>query len=127
MLNKQTGFSLLEILVAFTILAVSLSILLKIFSSGVQTAVVAEKYTIATQIAESLIGQVGTDKPLEEGMISGVEDEEYHWQIHVYKSVEPLIEAVELNDLMAVNVVVEWGEGEYRRSVELNTLRAFHE
>ncbi|MGZ8224716.1 MAG: type IV pilus modification PilV family protein, partial [Methylobacter sp.] len=52
-MNKQAGFSLLEILIAFTILAFSLSILLNIFSTGANTAVVAEEYTAAVQIAES--------------------------------------------------------------------------
>ena len=45
--NKQQGFSLLEILIAFSILALSLGILLKIFAAGVNTAMIAENYTAA--------------------------------------------------------------------------------
>ena len=55
----QAGFSLLEMLVAFTILAFSLVVILRIFSSGIGTAVTAEEYTAAVQIAESLLAKTG--------------------------------------------------------------------
>lgn len=57
--NKQRGFSLLEILIAFTILAFSLTILLKIFSTGAASASVSEEYTAAVQIAESVMARAG--------------------------------------------------------------------
>lgn len=63
MVNER-GFSLLEILIAFSILAVSLGILLKIFSTGVTTARVADDYTNAVQIANNLIAKTGVETPL---------------------------------------------------------------
>ena len=81
--NKQQGFSLLEILIAFSILALSLGILLKIFSAGVNTAVVAEDYTAAVQIAESLMAKTGVETPLQAGQASGLENEKYHWLVEV--------------------------------------------
>jgi general secretion pathway protein I len=53
--NKHQGFSLLEILVAFSILTVSLGIVLKIFSTGITTAQVTGDYTTAVQIAKKLL------------------------------------------------------------------------
>ena len=82
-LTKQKGFSLLEILIAFSILALSLGILLKIFSAGVNTAVVAEDYTAAVQIAESLMAKTGVETALQESQDSGVENEKYNWQVDV--------------------------------------------
>ncbi|MDD5633256.1 MAG: type II secretion system protein, partial [Methylococcales bacterium] len=83
MLNKQKGFSLLEILIAFSILAISLGILLKIFSAGVNTAIVAEDYTAAVQIAEGLLAKTSGETTLQPGQDSGLENEKYHWLVEV--------------------------------------------
>ena len=123
-MNRQQGFSLLEILVAFSILAISLGILLKIFSSGVNTAVIAENYTVATQIAESLMAKTGIETPLTEGERSGVEDETYHWQVNVSQLSPDVFEEGVMIELMAVQVIVDWGEdNQDNRSIELNTVR----
>ncbi len=125
-MNNDKGFSLLEILVAFSILAVSLSILLQIFSTGVNTAIVAEEYTIATQIAESLMAKVGVEEAMVLGEKSGVENDKYYWQL--------LIEDAQRNDqeidqdgtiqMLDIKVNVQWGEGSNARNVELNTLKS---
>lgn len=122
-MNRHKGFSLLEILVAFSIMAISLGILLKIFSSGVNTAIIAEEYTVATQIAESLMAKTGVEKPLAVGEISGTEVEKYHWRMNVENTPNPATEDKE-GELMAVQVIVQWGDDERNyRVVELNTVK----
>ena len=126
-MNKDKGFSLLEILVAFSILAVSLGILLKIFSSGVNTAMIAEEYTVATQIAESLMAKTGIEEPLVVGEGSGTEVEKYHWRVTIENSSNPADVEEEIegdNSLLLVRVIVQWGdEGRNQRTVELNTVK----
>ena len=125
--NKQQGFSLLEILIAFSILALSLGILLKIFSAGVNTAVVAEDYTAAVQIAESLMAKTGVETPLQAGQDSGLENEKYHWLV----DVRPFTFNPENVDNSAINavlfkvkVIVSWGDDNADdRQVELTTLK----
>jgi len=122
-MNRQTGFSLLEILVAFSILAISLGILLKIFSSGINTAVIAEEYTVATQIAESLMAKTGIEEPLVEGETSGTRDYKFHWQVKV-ETLPNSSADNKILELMAVQVIVHWDSGnQNQRIVELNTLK----
>jgi general secretion pathway protein I len=116
------GFSLLEILVAFTIMGIALGIALNIFSTGVTTALLAEDYTIATQIAESLMASAGVEEPLIMGEKQGIEDERYRWQVTVQDG-SVLIPEQTQNALLEVRVTVEWGESEQPRYIELKTVK----
>lgn len=126
---KQQGFSLLEILIAFSILALSLGILLKIFSGGVNSAVVAEEYTAAVQIAESLLATTGVETPLQPGQTSGLENNKYHWLVEVNPfQFNP--ENIDLSTLTTVlfkiKVTVSWGDnnsGDADRQIVLTTLK----
>ncbi len=125
MINKSRGFSLLEILVAFSIMAISLGILLKIFSSGVNTAGIAEEYTVATQIAESLMARTGIETMLIAGDETGIEAEKYHWRVNVEPLPGPETNEVSVLERMAVQVRVHWGgeDESNHRVVELNTIK----
>lgn len=119
----------MEILIAFSILALSLGILLKVFSGGVNAAGVAEEYNAAVQIAESLMAQTGVESPLQPNEASGLENNKYRWRV----SVSPFQFAAENIDvatipvvLFKVKVTVNWGAdnaGANGRHVELITLK----
>jgi len=122
-IKANQGFSLLEILVAFTIMAVSLGIVLKIFSSGVNTAVISEDYIIATQIAESLMAKTGVEEPLEEGETTGLEDDKYQWSVKI-ENMDNSDLADSTVELMDIEVKVGWDfEQQNGRMIELNTVR----
>lgn len=120
--NNQ-GFSLLEILVAFTIMAISLGIVLKIFSSGVNTAVISEDYIVATQIAESLMAKTGIEEPLVSGQTSGVEDDKYQWYVNIENTQVLGIDESDV-ELMNIQVQVQWdNEQQSGRMIELNSIK----
>lgn len=134
-MRRHNGFSLLEILVAFAIMAVALTIVLRIFGTGVNTAVNAEDYTVAVQIAESLLARTGVETPLQAGESSGSEADKYDWVVTVIPvtvpvAARPRFKSQQQNEesnplqLMRVKVSVVWdSEGERRRVVELSGLR----
>lgn len=126
-IKQQQGFSLLEILVAFSILSVSLGILLNIFSSGVKTAVVSEDYTVAVQIAESLMAKTGSEIALKDHQSSGVENEKYHWSLTIspfFLGADTIDPKNSVAELYKVNASVVWGDDDSDdRQVQITTLK----
>lgn len=121
-MRSNKGFSLLEILVAFSLMGIALGIMLNIFSSGVNSAALSEEYIVATQLAESLMATTGVEKPLLVGDEEGVEADKYRWRI----SVEPhpdLSQELAQVELLLVEVEVEWGDESDVRSVVLDTVK----
>lgn len=128
-LNRDAGFSLLEILIAFSILSLSIGILLNIFSGGVNTAMMSEDYTVAVQIAESLVAKTGSEIPLKDTQSSGIENEKYRWSLDIRpftiinESFDPKNATAEL---YKVSATVEWGDdenGSDNRQFQIATLK----
>lgn len=122
--DSQSGFSLLEILIAFSILALSLGILLNIFSGGLRRTIVSEEYQQAVIIAQSKLAAAGIEVPLHSGSKQGEVLEKYFWSV----LATPLeIEGLDTEkmQLMAYHVTsrVEWEEGYSARQVELTTIK----
>lgn len=105
------GFSLLEVLVAFIILALALGVLMRIFSGGLGNIGTAEHYSRAVAIAESELAAIGVGVPLTEGENTGEAEGGYTWRASVQRyeaSTQPAEAAVLPVDLYQVEVTVNW-------------------
>ncbi|NBC49507.1 MAG: prepilin-type N-terminal cleavage/methylation domain-containing protein [Gammaproteobacteria bacterium] len=120
----QRGFSLLEVLVAFAILALSLGVLLQIFSRALNTTALNETYSRAVALAEAKLEGVGVSIPLEEGVYSGDPEDGMDWVI----SIAPYQPGGWLGDAAAfasyqVSAVASWPSASGTRRVTLRTIR----
>ncbi len=125
------GFSLLEVLVAFLVLALSLAVVMRIFAGGLDNIGAANNYTQALSLAESLLDAQGRESPLvigeTRGETRGETENGLDWQVTVtpYQddSVAPEASAQPLQ-LVRVEVIVQWDkERKVPRSLSLSTLR----
>lgn len=133
--TSERGFTLLEILVAFSLMALIVTVLLRIFAGGVQGIGLAEDYARATSIAESVVARVGADIEFNPATLSGSDEgERYKWQLALQQvdgeamaapgttgasSVGPALPIA----LWRISAVVEWADGGKPRSIRMDTLR----
>jgi len=121
----QQGFSLLEVLVAFAILAVSLGVLLGIFSRATGATIASAQYSQAATLAESLLNLAGQEIALEDGALSGDTESGFSWELNMIEidlSTEFPMSTVSLT-AYRVNAVVLWFDAGRPRRLMLSTLK----
>lgn len=126
----QAGFSLIEILVAFAILSLSLGVILRIFAGGGHIAATADEYSRAILTAESLMASLGVEKPLQPGQSGGEIPGGYRWTVDVtpYPFDQSLLGGQKIGfNPYWVDLTVEWGDENDPRAFNLKTLRMIPE
>lgn len=126
------GFSLLEILVAFMLLAMAMGVLMQIFSRGVTGATLADRYARATMYAESKLAGIGIEEELKESALAGKFDDDFSWTLVVRPYQDPVpkdqsvvdFEKLMPTQLYEIDLKVSFTADDQReRLVNLSTLR----
>jgi general secretion pathway protein I len=73
--SSSAGFSLLEVLVAFVILALVGTALFRLFSDSLKNASAADDYSRAVLVAESALTEAASTQPLREATQQGTADD----------------------------------------------------
>ena len=125
----QGGFTLLEVVVAFVLLAMTLVTVFQIFSAGLARAGDLDEHSRALVLAQSRLATVGVESRIEGASEAGGEtdDRKYRWRL----VVQPYEEAVEQGQpqpqsslvIWRIDSVVTWQAADGReRNVRLSTL-----
>ena len=123
--RRIRGYSLIEVLVAMMILAMSLTVLFQIFSGGLRNVDVAAQYSRAVIIAETKLAEAGISTELAPGESLGVEHGRFHWRRTV-EDYEPFDNIdIDLIPVAAyqVTIAIEWEHRGRMREISLSTIR----
>lgn len=127
--RSQRGYTLLEVIVAFAVLALALTLLLGTLSGAARQVRWSADAGRAALHAQSLLDQTGVGEALQPGSRSGVfEDGRYRWTLQVAPYVDrsrPSPVAIEPGAPRLLNLAlsVEWGDAGPRQRLRLQSLR----
>lgn len=114
----EAGFTLIEVIVAFTIMSVILVIVLQLFSAGQIASRASCDYTRAVIYAKDIMEEISGSP--EQG--SGEFDDGFFWETEVtpYEDSEGIVE-----NLLQIKVKVSWDNVRHKpKSLELVSLKA---
>jgi general secretion pathway protein I len=126
--RAQRGFTLIEIVVAFVLLALVLVTSFELFTNGMRRAADLEDYSRALLLAQSKLDAAGTEEQLKEGDTQGdSEDRRYHWAVAIRRTDEGAPAPGQPNNnpyaLFRIDVSVGWtGADSRERSLALSTM-----
>lgn len=140
---RQGGFTLVELVAAFVIFALTFGILLQILSGALHTTAQSADYSRAEMWAQSLLDTQGIGEPLQEGSSSGRFDDRFAWQLNIERydpppvetTVQPLTTAnagglittpVTPLDLFRLELVVSWGTPYLMHRARFTTVRVMN-
>jgi general secretion pathway protein I len=129
--TRQVGFTLIEIVVAFVMLALVLGVSYEVFSTGFRRAGDLEDYSRALAIAQSQLDQASVGDTFQEGQTSGESaDHRFRWTTTISAfetNPDPSKQVLASYFPVHVAVRVTWRSGgERERQVDLATLVVGH-
>ena len=137
-LRRSRGFTLLEVMLAFVIFALSFAVVLEIMAGSMRSVMRASDDTQVALFAQSLMDLVGTEIPIEEGQYSGTGMDRYEWEMSItfYDAGGEVDETggggmitQELADmsgieLYRVDLYLDWETGRRQRDFHFSTIHS---
>ena len=121
---SNDGFTLIEILVAISILAISLAVILQLFSGGLKSSRLSDEYTRGIFHAREKMGEVLLSKEVSAGETEGEFSDSFRWkcQIELIEGVEEDEEKLPFN-MFNIRVDIVWDVGDKEKRFQVSTIK----
>lgn len=121
---NENGFSLLEVIVALSIMAIGYTTVFNLFSVSVQSVGTSSQYMRAVRLADSKLSEMEMMNYEVETLSGAFKNEDnYQWSMEIEPYESPLNDLENNIELSKVVLRVDWRENQKQRSVELATLK----
>jgi len=123
--SSKEGFTLIETLVAISILAICLVIILQLFSGGLRSGKLSADYTRAILYAREKMDEALLSNSFRNEILEGEFEDGFRWKIETKADI-PEQEEVEAKipfTLYNINVVISWNAGLHEKYFEISTMK----
>lgn len=124
------GFTLVEVLLAFIVFALSFAVVLEIIASSARATMRARDDTEVALVVQSVIDGVGVEIPVEPGSWAGTQLDRYEWTLVINEYLdtsqrEDILELAEIAGtvLYRLDLEVRWQAGTRERVETFTTYR----
>ncbi len=125
----QRGYTLIEVVVAFALLAFAMTLLLGSLTNATKQVRASSDFGRAALHAQSLLDQAGVGEALEVGQRDGeIEGGRYRWEMNVAPFRDPSApprqpQVLGAPQLLQLELIMRWGKGGPRETLRLQSLR----
>ena len=122
--GPDRGFTLIETLVAISILAISLVVLMQLFSGGLKSSRLSDEYTLGIFHAREKMDEILLAGELTEGIIDGEFDDGFKWKAEAVR-----VDIEEAKDVKLpfrafnIKVAVTWDAGGREKQFAVSAIK----
>ena len=122
--SDSRGFTLIESLVAISILAICIVVILQLFSGGLKSSKLSDQYTIAIFHAREKMEEILLAEELTEGVIDGEFEDGFRWKAEALHLDIKEAEDIKLPfDAFNIKVDVMWDVGGREKHFEISAIK----
>jgi len=120
--NSQRGFTLLEVLVATSILGIAIAVILQLFSANLRALSLSGDFVFAAAKAEAKMRDVLNDDSLAEKSLSETTNDGYRIDVSVTDVLKERTESLQVK-ILEIDLTIHWTKGEKEKSFTLKTMK----
>jgi type II secretion system protein I len=116
----SSGFTLLEVLVALSLLGIAVVAVIQLFSMDLKSISISEEYVAGVLAAQSKMREVLSEEEIAEKAWRGVMDSGNPFEVSIVKTLPERTEELQVG-MYEIAVTVYWTQGAKQRSMTLRT------
>ena len=119
---NRKGFTLLEVLVAISILGIAVAVILQLFSANLRALSLSGDYVSASIRAEARMKELLDDEKIAEKTTSETTDDGYRIDVWITEALKERTENLPVK-LLEIDMTMSWLKGAKERSLTLKTMK----
>lgn len=118
--SSCSGFTLLEVLVALSLLGIAVISVIQLFSLDLRSISSSEDYVAGVLEAQSKMREVLSEEEMSERSWRGVTENGYQFEVSISKSLPERVEELQVR-VFEIGVTVSWMKGVRQKFMRLTT------